>query len=164
MLARLLCDDACGHLHEGIRRISTCLDMIGEADLWRDHNPELVSIGNLMLHLNGNVSQYILRGLGGRDYLRVRDREFTVKPQQSRRELLADLSATVAEACRVIKALTKAQLERDYAIQGFTLSGAGVVMHVVEHFSYHVGQITFATKLITGKSTGYYAGRDLTQQ
>ena len=67
-------------------------------------------------------------------------------------------------ACSIMEGLSDHDLERDYAIQGFTLSGAGVILHVVEHFSYHVGQITFAAKLASGRETRYYAGKDLTQQ
>lgn len=161
MPARQFRDSACGHLREGVRRIGICLDLIGEEDLWRDPGPQLVSVGNLILHLRGNVTQYILRGLGGSDLARNRELEFTGKPCRSREELLRELSDTITGACGVIERLRDGDLERDYTIQGFTLSGVGVVMHVVEHFSYHVGQITFATKLMSGRPTDYYAGRDL---
>jgi uncharacterized damage-inducible protein DinB len=164
MQAQNFCRDACRHLEEGVRRIATCLDLIDEPTLWHDHSVQLVSIGNLILHLRGNVSQYILRGLGGRDFVRRREAEFTARPGQSKAQLLGLLSDTITEASGVIDGLADRELDFDYTIQGFTLSGAGVVLHVVEHFSYHVGQITFATKLSTGKSTNYYAGRDLNRE
>ena len=70
----------------------------------------------------------------------------------------------MAEARRVLAGLTEEQLTRRYGIQGFSLTGIEVIVHVVEHFSYHVGQITFATKLVTNRATDYYRGRDLNQQ
>jgi uncharacterized damage-inducible protein DinB len=155
---------ACGHLNEGARRIATCIDMLGHDDLWRDPNRELVSIGNLVLHLSGNLSQYVLRGLGGRDYTRARDTEFTSKPGTVGGQLVASLGATVDGACRVIAGLSEADLARRYDIQGYSLTGLEVVVHVVEHFSYHTGQITFATKLFTNRATDYYGGRDLNKQ
>ena len=63
-LTATLLADACSHLREGARRIATSLDLIDETSLWRDHAEHLVSVGNLILHLRGNVSQYLLKGLG----------------------------------------------------------------------------------------------------
>jgi uncharacterized damage-inducible protein DinB len=164
MVADHLTRSACAHLHEGVRRIATCVEMLEPGDLWRDPNAQLASVGNLILHLRGNVSQYLLRGLGGQAYVRARDDEFASKPGTGAGELLAGLEATIGKACAVLGSLSGADLERDYEVQGFHLTGVDVVVHVVEHFSYHVGQITFATKLITNRATDYYAGRDLNRQ
>jgi len=164
MLSRTLTQSACHHLEEGVRRIKACVGMLPEDDLWHDPNAHLVSIGNLILHLRGNVSQYVLRGLGGADYVRHRDLEFSAKPGTAAVAMLRDLETTVAEARGVLAGLTEEQLTRRYDIQGFSLTGVEVIVHVVEHFSYHVGQITFATKLVTDRATDYYRGRDLNQQ
>jgi uncharacterized damage-inducible protein DinB len=164
MLTSELTKSACGHLEEGVRRISTCVGMLPPDEFWRDPSANLVSIGNLILHLRGNVSQYVLRGLRGAEYVRDRDLEFTAKPGTTATAAVRELANTISEACRVIAGLTEEELTRRYEIQGFGLTGVEVVMHVAEHFSYHVGQITFATKLLTNRDTDYYRGRDLNQQ
>ena len=73
------------------------------------------------------------------------------------------LDGTLAYAYDVIGGLGRADLERDWHVQGFQESGVAIVVHVVEHFSYHVGQITLHTKLLLDVDTGYYAGQDLTR-
>ncbi|RXK87757.1 hypothetical protein EST62_06365 [Chlorobaculum sp. 24CR] len=52
-------------------RLATCIDAVDEARLWDDFAPNLASPGNLVLHLVGNLSQYVLKTLGGREYHRA---------------------------------------------------------------------------------------------
>lgn len=161
VLCKQLTLSAIQHLEEGIERIGKCLSKLDPEQIWRDHNKNLVSVGNLILHLQGNVSQYIVSGMGKREYHRQRDTEFTSKPDYSAGKLFSDLARTMERVIDVIEELDDAALTADYQIQGFHLSGTAVLMHVVEHFSYHVGQITFVTKLQKNVDTGYYAGLDL---
>ncbi|MCB0713164.1 MAG: DUF1572 family protein [Ignavibacteriae bacterium] len=164
MLSSRLCYVAVHHLYEGVERISTCFSQLSEEDIWRNHNANLVSIGNLVLHLQGNVSQYIIQGLGGEEYHRHRDGEFSEKPGLSREELLERITGTIDQAAGVIEGLDEAALLRAITIQGFEHTGLSALIHVVEHFSYHVGQITFATKYLKDVDLGYYAGLDLNAQ
>jgi uncharacterized damage-inducible protein DinB len=78
-----------------------------------------------------------------------------------RRALLDRLDSTLVRALDVIAGLTQADLERTWNVQVYQESGLSIVVHVVEHFSYHVGQITLHTKLLRDVDTGYYAGLDL---
>ena len=149
------------HLREGAERIETCLGLVDDDFLWADPNRSTVSIGNLVQHLCGNVSQYILGGLGGQPFDRDRQAEFAAKSGASGAVLAATAREVVEKACAVIEELGPGDLERTYAIQGFEMDGVGVLVHVVEHFSYHVGQITFAVKRARDVDTGYYAGLDL---
>lgn len=149
------------HLREGVERIGKCLEQLSPEQIWHDHNTNLVSVGNLILHLQGNVSQYIIHGLGGREYHRNRDSEFTTKLNLTGEDLLSGICDTIDRVCAVLAELSEEQLARTYTIQGFEMTGVAALVHVVEHFSYHVGQITFAVKLLRDIDMGYYAGKDL---
>ena len=61
----------------------------------------------------------------------------------------------------MLTGLDPAALTRNWAVQGFSETGTAIILHVMEHFSYHVGQITLHTKLLLDIDTGYYAGQDL---
>lgn len=164
MIRTLLTDSAAEHLNEGVRRIALCLNQLSHEEVWHDHNGNLASVGNLILHLRGNVSQYILRGIGGEAIERHRDEEFGSKPDLSSDELLGAITETVEKATAVITEMSDDDLERRILIQGFDHTGASIVVHVVEHFSYHVGQITFAVKMLRDVDLGYYAGQNLNRQ
>ena len=158
---RLLIRSATSHLREGAGRIERCLEHVDDGFVWTDPNDHLVSVGNLVQHLCGNVSQYILQGMGGEATARDRDAEFRSKTRLARGPLVARLTDVVERACAVLEALPPGALQRNYTIQGFEYDGVGALVHVVEHFSYHVGQITFAVKQARGLDIGYYAGQDL---
>ncbi len=160
-LAHQLSAAAVAYLREGVKRIGLCLDRLSQQEIWHDHNGNLVSVGNLILHLEGNVSQYIIQGLGGRDYERHRDDEFVAKPDLSAEMLLERIAGTIERAVEVIEGLDEERLRRPARIQGFDHTGTSALVHVVEHFSYHVGQITFAVKYLKDVDLGYYAGSDL---
>ncbi len=151
-------------MRRNLQGISKCVNLLDEAELWKDFNGNLVSIGNLLLHLSGNLSQYILSGLGGEPYTRQRAREFSDKPQMGKAELLARFTQIVERAVHVVEALSSESLTRNYIIQGTERSGARALFGAVEHLSYHTGQITFAVKQLKDMDVGYFAGVDLSQQ
>jgi uncharacterized damage-inducible protein DinB len=163
-LRGLLVQSATTHLTEGVSRIEKSFSFLSQEEIWQDPNEHLVSVGNLVLHLCGNVTQYVIAGLGREPIPRDRDGEFTRKPAWTKEALVAQLRNTVDMAIGVLKSCTDSDLDAEYVIQGMPTTGAAVVVHVVEHFSYHVGQITFAVKLLKNLDVGYYAGIDLNQQ
>ena len=128
-------------------RIERCLRMLSEKEIWWRPNSSSNSVGNLVLHLNGNVRQWIIAGLGCRPFSRERDKEFSERGPISRRRLAARLKTTVREACRIIGDLTTEDLKRQHAIQGFQMAGLRALLHVTEHFAFHAGQIIYVTKL-----------------
>ena len=132
-------------------RLIRCLKMLPEKGIWWRPNAASNSAGNLVLHLSGNVGQWIVSGLGNRQYHRDRDWEFSERGPISRRSLITLISRAVEEACRVLGHLSEDSLERTYDIQGFRVSGTYAVSHVVDHFAYHTGQIIFITKWKLGK-------------
>ena len=132
-------------------RLIRCLKMLSEREIWWRPNAASNSAGNLVLHLSGNVRQWIVSGLGDAKDHRDRDREFTERGPIPRRVLIALTRKTVEEACNVLDRLSEKSLLRIHSIQGFHVSGMYAVSHVVEHFAYHTGQIIFVTKWKLGK-------------
>ena len=128
-------------------RIARCLAVLSEKEIWWRPHATSNSVGNLVLHLEGNVRQWILSGLGGAPDHRERDKEFAAQGPLPRRQLLHHLRGTVNEACRVLAKLTDQDLAFQHSIQGFHPTGFQVVYHVTEHFAYHAGQIILITKM-----------------
>jgi len=142
-------------------RIQKCLDQLSEQEVWQRPNDSSNSVGNLILHLCGNITQYILSGLGGKQDLRERDTEFESEGGVDKEELILMLSQVVSEASNVINSLSEEQLNEAYQVQGYDHTGISIIIHVVEHYSYHTGQIAFWTKLLKDQDLGFYAGQDL---
>jgi uncharacterized damage-inducible protein DinB len=128
-------------------RIVRCLQRLSEEEIWWRPNPASNSAGNLVLHLCGNVRQWIISGLGGAEDRRERDREFAERGPILREALVTQLRRTVRDACRVLAKLSDDSLSRKYEIQGYRATGLDAVFHVAEHFGYHTGQIIYITKL-----------------
>ena len=150
MIERAFLDFSVAKLRQYVDRISACADRLSDDEIWpRGHATEN-SIGNLCLHLSGNVRQWILQGV------RDRDSEFTAKGGVPRAELIAQLRDTVEAACQVISSLAAARLEDKITVQGYHQTVLEAVYHVVEHFAGHTGQIIFATKALQGEDLGFY--------
>ncbi|HEX5171903.1 MAG TPA: DinB family protein [Cyclobacteriaceae bacterium] len=159
-----LISQAIARLQENTPKIKRCLDELTEEEIWQKPNPSSNSVGNLILHLCGNITQYILSSLGGVEDKRERDREFLVDGGLNKKELIEKLTLTVNDAALVIRRLDKEDLLRIRSVQGYNLSAIGIIIHVVEHYSYHTGQIIFWTKLLKDKDLGFYANIDLNKK
>ena len=133
-------------------KIERCLDLLGENDIWWRPNDASNSIGNLMLHLDGSTRMWILRVAGGRQIVRDRDAEFAERGPIPKSALLARLRSTLAEVDEVLATLDEATLlERRQSPQG-EVTILWAVLHAVEHFAMHTGQIITLTKLRTGSA------------
>ena len=148
-------------LDENMRMNSISLKHLSDEDIWKRPNESLNSIGNLILHICGNMTQYVIASLGGTEDIRERDVEFTVESGYTKKELLQKLADTIEAAKRVINDAKVDQLVRKREVQGFYFSGIGVVLHAVEHYSYHTGQIAFWVKQLKNMDLGFYDGQDL---
>lgn len=146
---------------ENIPRIEKCLTQLSEEEIWQTPNGNLNSVANLILHLCGNTTQYIISSIGGEEDKRIRDEEFAAKSGYTKAQLGKKFSDTVTKACDVINAASPEELMRERFVQGFKLTGMGNAIHVAEHLSYHTGQIAFLTKLLKNKDLGFYANMDL---
>lgn len=138
-------------LRQSVNRIEVCLGKLTDDEIWaRGHETEN-AVGNLVLHLAGNVRQWIVSGLGGAADTRVRDVEFDTRSGIPSAELSALLKSVVEEAAVVIEGMTTERLTHVYKIQDRQPSGVEAVLNVVEHFGQHTGQIIYATKYLTGE-------------
>lgn len=155
-LARVFLAEARHSLCEQhLPRITRCLKMLPEDHIWWRPHSTSNSVGNLVLHLAGNVRQWIVSGLGGEPDRRERDKEFSEAGPLPRRFLIRHLETTVAAADSVLSKLSSPDLPREFGIQGFRVTGLAAVAHVAEHFAYHTGQIIYATKLLQGTDLGF---------
>ena len=132
-------------------RIVRCLKLLSEDEIWWRPNRASNSVGNLVLHLQGNVRQWIISGLGKQPDRRNRELEFKETGPIARRVLLGGLRKTVREADQVLGNLSQPDLLRRFSIQGYHVTGFQALWHVAEHFAFHSGQIVFVTKLKWGK-------------
>jgi uncharacterized damage-inducible protein DinB len=134
-------------------RIQDCLGRLSSEQIWMRNTDNENSVGNLVLHLCGNVGQWIGSGVGGKPDTRQRDAEFAARGNA---ELRDRLNTTISEATAIIRNLPTARLSEKTTIQNYDVTLLEAIYHVVQHFGQHTGQIIFATKLLTGHDLGYY--------
>ncbi len=141
-------------------KIAAALRAIPPDKLWWRTNPSSNSAGNLVLHLTGNVRQWIVSGVGGAPDIRHRDAEFSASTGPDGESLLVGLRAVCDEAVAVLASLDGAALDESRTIQGRETSVFSAVYHVVEHFSGHTGQIILLSKQFTNDAVRFYDDAD----
>ena len=139
-----------------VPRLRTCVESLNDEQVWWRPNPASNSVGNLLLHLNGNVGQWIVASFNRLPDQRDRPAEFREHDQPTKSVLMERLNATLARAEQTILGLTAEQLLASMTIQGYTITGLGAVYQVVEHFGLHYGQIAYITKMLTNTDLGFY--------
>jgi len=137
-------------------RLRACVESLNDEQVWWRPNEASNSIGNLILHLNGNVRQWLVASFNRSEDERDRPTEFATESGLSASELLARLGATMDEASHVLARLTEADLVAPFEIQGYHVSGLEAVYQVVEHFGLHYGQVTYICKTLIGRDLGFY--------
>jgi uncharacterized damage-inducible protein DinB len=155
-LARELTAYAGDKLQQQLGQIRRCAARLSDDEIWHRSNPHTNAIGNLILHLTGNVQQWIVAGLGGIPADRDRPAEFAARGPVPASEIVERLGSVVADAIAIIEELDADALLRRRVIQGYTVSGLTAVFHVVEHFSGHTGQIVHITKLLKDVDLSLY--------
>jgi uncharacterized damage-inducible protein DinB len=146
---------------ESLVRIHTCLDTLTEEEVWYRPNINSNSIGNLILHLNGNIRQWILTGLGKYQDNRKRQLEFDEQGPIPKADLLHRFDSTFNDVSGVLDDLETEILTKKIIVQGFNETGISILIHVAEHLSYHTGQITYITKMLKNKDLNYYGDKNL---
>jgi len=159
-LDRQFLDFSVDKLRELSARIDSCLEQLTPEQIWARGQENENAAGNLVLHLCGNVRQWIIANIGGQPDSRQRSAEFAARGNVSRGELRDLLRGTVEEAMAVIVAVPAERLPERMVIQGYEVSVLEAIYHVVEHFSMHAGQIIFITKMCTGGDLGFYRHLD----
>jgi uncharacterized damage-inducible protein DinB len=124
--------------------------------LWWRPNDLTNSVGNLLVHLVGNMRQWIVSGIGGAPSSRDRAEEFAMRDGPPASTLLGDLDRALVDVEHVLGSLRSADLVERRAIQGRDISVYEAVLHVVEHFSMHLGQIILFAKILAPGSLRFY--------
>jgi uncharacterized damage-inducible protein DinB len=145
------------HLVEDfLPKIERCLELLTDEQVWWRANAQSNSIGNLLLHLSGNARQWIVCGVGGATDARDRDAEFARRETIPRAELLSLLKQTLRDVDVTLAQLDANALLETRTIQGLEGSVLDAILHVVEHFSMHAGQIVLLTKQLTAQDMHFY--------
>ena len=129
-----------------VPKIECCLDRLTDADIWWRPNEMSNSIGNLILHLCGNVTMWIVGGVGALPFERHRQREFDERRKIPATDLRTRLRVVVQQADDVMSAVGPDDLLSRRQIQGYDVTILEAIYHVVEHFSMHTGQIILLSK------------------
>ena len=145
------------HLNDDFMpKIARCLEVLSEEDVWWRAHETNNSVGNLLLHLSGNVRQWIVSGIGGKPDNRQRPLEFSERNPIHKEIVWSKLQDAVAEASQVLESFPAEQLLEKLRIQGFDNTALQAIFHVVEHFSLHTGQIIYITKLREARDLKFY--------
>jgi hypothetical protein len=137
-------------------RLRGCVEWLSDEQIWRRPNGASNSIGNLILHLNGNVRQWLVASFNQQEDTRNRPAEFSETGFIPASVLLETLSATMLEAAEVLALLTPGDMVASFEIQGYKVTGLEAIYQVVEHFGMHYGQILYIAKYMGGKDLGFY--------
>ncbi len=137
-------------------RLRACVESLTDEQIWWRPNPSSNSIGNLVLHLNGNLRQWLVDSFSKREDQRDRPAEFSASGTMTGNELLEKLNGTIHEAGEVMDRLSEADLIARYEIQGYNVHGLEAVYQVIEHFGLHYGQIAYVTKMLRDQDLGFY--------
>ncbi len=137
-------------------RIRIAVEQLTDEQVWWRPNEASNSIGNLILHLCGNVTQWMIGGVGNLPHTRERQKEFDERSLIPQQELLTTLRTTIDKAEEVLKDLDASTLNERRMIQGNDVTVLQAIYHVVEHFSMHTGQILMLSKIITARDLKLY--------
>lgn len=146
---------AARYFEEYLQKIRLATAELSDQEIWWRPHDTFNSIGNLLLHLRGNLSLWVLAGLGGESYGRDRAAEFTARDQGSREELTEMLVSVVRDCQRTVRELSTEDLAEDILVQGYSVARLDALFHAVEHMSYHTGQIVQTAKQLGGDARSF---------
>jgi hypothetical protein len=149
-LGALFLDYSCRKLETMTDNLQVCVGKLSDTQIWERHGAHENSVGNLVLHLCGNMRQWVIAGVGGAMDVRERDAEFCAAGGTDGEELMGRFSVTVAEALKIIAELPPERMVEIIHPQGRTVSVLEAIYQVVGHVQQHVGQIILLTKQMTG--------------
>jgi len=141
-------------------KIRAAVETMPPERLWWRPDDRSNSVGNLLLHLSGNVRQWLISGVGGHPDVRKRNLEFAARGGASAAGMLDGLDATLREADGVLRVLLPSELLERRSIQGRDTTVMEAVYHVVEHFSGHTGQIIWIAKMSNPGAVRFYDDGD----
>ena len=143
-------------LQTNLQKIEKAVAKLTAEQVWDRKHEQENSVGNLLLHLAGNVRQWIVAGIGGEADNRDRNSEFAQREVIPPEQLLALLRKTIEEADSALAAAEGTDLLEKRRIQVFDVTLMQAIYHCVEHFSGHTGQIIWVAKNVSGEDMGFY--------
>jgi DinB superfamily len=134
-----------------LARLTRQFEALDDTHLWQVRPGVTNSAGNLMLHLNGNLREYVARQLGGVPYVRDRRREFAAT-DVSRSAMRAELVELASLIPGVLERLPAARWDDHFPenVLGEPLTNRQFVIHLYGHLNYHLGQIDYLRRVLTG--------------
>jgi uncharacterized damage-inducible protein DinB len=135
--------------------ITLRLRKLSDEQIWRRNGSNENAVGNLILHLCGNVQQWIGYSIGGDPDTRDRPAEFSAT-SLTRAELEEKLRATIDHALDILRKFPPARLAETVQTQMGPSTALEAIYQVVGHFQQHAGQIIFATKQFSGEDLGIF--------
>lgn len=148
-------------IQESVLRIKKCLSLLSLEQIWYKPNENSNSIGNLILHLCGNARQWICSGIGQVPDHRLRHLEFSSTERITKENLNLMLDTLSIDISKVIHHIDVSEWGSVKQVQVFEESVLSILIHVIEHFSYHTGQIAYMTKLLTDQDLKFYGDINL---
>jgi uncharacterized damage-inducible protein DinB len=149
-VAALFLEYSDGKLAELTKKLTACLERLSDEQIWARGGAHENAVGNLVLHMCGNMRQWIMHGVGGKADVRVRDAEFETAGGMTRAELIGLFAAAMEEARAVMARVAPERLVEIVHPQGREVSALGAIYQVVGHVGEHVGQIILLTKQMVG--------------
>ena len=142
------------YLHENQQKIVQVWQDIDAHCLWLRPNDHTLAPGNQLLHLSGNLRQWVLHALAGQADVRLRDEEFVCPQALQADEILTSFLAVLQQVRTYLNSFS--DWERKVTVQGHQTTAIGVWIHMAEHLSYHTGQLIFQVKQNRGKAYYFY--------
>jgi hypothetical protein len=134
------------------QRIVHAVTQLDESDIWWRPHDSMNAVGNIILHLCGNLGQWVIAGVGGRDYVRDRPAEFAQRGGIAKDQLLARLRDAVSEADDVISKVDPGTLLSPRRIQSFDVAVVAAIFHAVSHFEGHAQEVIYIARLRRGEA------------
>ncbi|HMB95932.1 MAG TPA: DUF1572 family protein [Tepidisphaeraceae bacterium] len=139
-----------GELSKSLHKITHCLNQLNDEQIWHRPAAEMNSIANILIHLCGNLRQWIICGVGGANDVRNRQAEFDDRSMRSKKDLLAEFSDVIRQCDAVLAKVDRKNLLEMRRIQGFDVQLLGAIFSTCGHLQGHVQEIIHITRMQKG--------------
>jgi len=137
-------------MQECLEKIGHCFSQLEEHDIWWRPYQEHNALGNIILHLCGNLGQWVIHGVTEQPDTRDRPAEFSHRGVIPKQQLLEWLGQTISKADAVIAGLDEQSLLEPRRIQGYEVLVQAAIQNSVSHLVGHTQEIIWVTRLRVG--------------
>lgn len=136
--------------------IKHCVDQVSQEQFWWRPEPDMNSIANILLHLSGNIRQWIIAGMNGAIDDRDRPKEFQDRSGAPKDLIWKAFSETLDEARLTLSRMNSASLGIVRKIQGYEVNGVDAIYNSTSHLQGHTQEIIYITRMLLGSSYKFY--------